>query len=75
MDLHAAEWGNMDSIDLAQERFRWQELLNVVMKHMVPQNVVNFLNFLIFFTAHIHVAWLVLSPNIMLYALTLLLTK
>ena len=65
----------MDSTDLFQERVRWQELLNVVMKHMVPQNVVNFLNFLFFFTARIHVIWLVLSPNIMLYALTLYLTK
>jgi len=29
-------YGGMDWIDLAQDRDRWQELVNVVMKYRVP---------------------------------------
>jgi hypothetical protein len=31
MDLEEVGWGGMDWIDLAQDRDRWQVLLNVVM--------------------------------------------
>jgi hypothetical protein len=30
MDLHEVRWGGMDWIDLAQDRDRWQALVNVV---------------------------------------------
>jgi hypothetical protein len=35
--------GGMDWIDLAQDRDRWQDLVNAVMKFLVPQNAGNFL--------------------------------
>jgi hypothetical protein len=31
MDLQELEWGDMDWIDLAQDRDRWWALVNVVM--------------------------------------------
>ena len=36
--------GGMDWIDLAQDRDRWQALVNEVMNLLVPQNAGNFLN-------------------------------
>jgi hypothetical protein len=36
MDLQAMGWGSMDWIDLAQNRDRWQALVNVVMNLGVP---------------------------------------
>jgi hypothetical protein len=35
--------GNMDWIDLAQDRDKWQALVNSVMNFWVPQNEENFL--------------------------------
>jgi hypothetical protein len=34
-DLHEVGWGGMDWIDLAQDRDRWQALVNVVMNLQV----------------------------------------
>jgi hypothetical protein len=36
MDLQAVGWGNMDWIDLAQDRDRWRVVVNVVMNLRVP---------------------------------------
>ena len=36
MDLHEAECGDMDWINLAQNRDRWRALVNVVMNLWVP---------------------------------------
>jgi hypothetical protein len=36
MDLQEVGWGGMDWIALAQDRDRWQVLVNVVMKLRVP---------------------------------------
>jgi hypothetical protein len=36
MDLREVEWGDMDWIDMAQDRDRWQVLANVVMNFQVP---------------------------------------
>jgi hypothetical protein len=36
MDLEEVGWRCMDWIDLAQDRVRWQELVNAVMKFLVP---------------------------------------
>jgi hypothetical protein len=35
-DLQEVAWGRMDLIDLAQERDRWQALVNAVMNLWVP---------------------------------------
>jgi hypothetical protein len=43
MDLQAVGWGSTDWIHLAQDRDRWQALVNVVMNHQVPQDAGNFL--------------------------------
>ena len=42
-DLQEVESGGMDWIDLAQDRDRWQALVNVVRYLWVPQNAGNFL--------------------------------
>jgi hypothetical protein len=36
MDRQAVEWRDMDWIDLAEDRDRWQELVNAVMNLRVP---------------------------------------
>jgi len=43
MDLQELGCGGMDWIDLAQDRGRWQALMNVVMNLRVPYNAGNFL--------------------------------
>jgi len=43
MDLKEVGYGDMDWIDLAQDRDRWWKLENVVMNLRVEQNVGNFL--------------------------------
>jgi hypothetical protein len=36
MDLQEPEWGGIDWIDLAQDRDRWQAVVNAVMNLQVP---------------------------------------
>jgi hypothetical protein len=36
MDLREIEWGDMDWIDLAQDRDQWRALLNTVMNLRIP---------------------------------------
>jgi hypothetical protein len=43
MDLQEVRWEDMDWIEMAQDRGRWQELVNSVMKQLV-QIVWNFFN-------------------------------
>ena len=43
VDLREVGLGVMDWIDLAQDRDRWQALVNVVMNHQVPSNAGNYL--------------------------------
>jgi hypothetical protein len=43
MDLQEVGFWGMDWMDLAQDRDRWQELVNAVMNIWVPQNAGNFL--------------------------------
>jgi hypothetical protein len=36
MDLQEVRWEDMDWIEMAQDRDRWQELVNSVMNLLVP---------------------------------------
>jgi hypothetical protein len=38
MDLVQVEWGDVDWIDLAQDRDRWRVLVNSVLNLWIPQN-------------------------------------
>jgi hypothetical protein len=44
MDLRGIEWGDIDWIDLAQDRYRLRALVNTVMNLRVPLNVWRFLS-------------------------------
>jgi hypothetical protein len=44
MDLREIGWGRMDWIDLAEDRGKWRDLVNAVMKHRVSLNTGKFLN-------------------------------
>ena len=44
MDLQEMEFGDMDWIELTQNRGRWRAFVNAVMKIRVLQNAGNFLN-------------------------------
>jgi hypothetical protein len=36
MDIRGIEWGDMDGIDLAQDRDKWRTIVNTVMNLSVP---------------------------------------
>jgi hypothetical protein len=44
MNLRERGWGDIDWIDLAQDRDQWRALVNTVMNLRVPSNVVKFLS-------------------------------
>jgi hypothetical protein len=43
MDVRGRGWGVVDCIHLAQDRNRWQAVVNTVMNLRVPYGAVNFL--------------------------------
>jgi hypothetical protein len=42
MDLQEVGWGDMDWIDMAQDKDRWWALVSAVMNLRVPQNAGSF---------------------------------
>jgi hypothetical protein len=44
MDLREIGWGDMDWIDLAQDKEQWRSLVNTVMNLRVPKIVGKFLS-------------------------------
>jgi CRISPR/Cas system-associated protein Cas7 (RAMP superfamily) len=43
MNLHGVGWGDLDWIDLAEDRERWRDLVNAVMNLQVTCSAGNFL--------------------------------
>jgi hypothetical protein len=44
MDLRETGWGDMDRIDLAQDRDKRRAVVNTVMNYRVPENAGKFLS-------------------------------
>jgi hypothetical protein len=44
MDVRGIGWGDIDWIDMAQDRVQWKALVNTVMKLRVPSHVGKFLS-------------------------------
>jgi hypothetical protein len=44
MDLGEVGWGDIDRIDMAQDRDRWRAIVNTVMNLRVARNAGNFLS-------------------------------
>jgi hypothetical protein len=44
INLREIGWDHIDWIDLAQDRYKWEALVNTVMNPRAPQNFGKFLN-------------------------------